>query len=131
MNSQHSRRSFIEKLALAAASIGLSGALGRSAKADTPAAQSPLLDSRFDVTLGEEYFEMYPEEVDLAVLVRDAFGVELSEVESLSQAEIHARLAEGIRKDFAEGKVIKFRGWRLSHAECRFFAIQTILQYAS
>lgn len=128
MNSLQSRRSFIEKLALAAASLGITCALGRSATADTNAGESPLLDARFDASLGEDYLAAYPDEAEISALAREIFGVDASEAEALSQAELQARLADSIRRDFAEGKVFKFRGWRLSRSECRFFAIQTLLR---
>jgi hypothetical protein len=79
-----------------------------------------LLDARAR-PVGEAYLRRHPEERSgdglVAALLGDA---------STPPPDATAALAAAIRADFASGRVVPLRGWRLSRTECRLAALAAL-----
>lgn len=80
--------------------------------------------------IGQAYLRQIPEAVDAAGLYADilqSLGLTDYAVASMSLREIHRRLRDRVRADFAAGLTVKLDGWILSRTEARVSALVALV----
>jgi hypothetical protein len=110
--------------ALVAAGVGLRIGLddGTEPAADSvPTPASPTPDAA-TAAIGERYLEETPTEASAADL-RRLLPEELSDVSPGEQTD---RVANAVRADFEQDRIVELDGWLLSVTECRLAALSVV-----
>ena len=75
--------------------------------------------------IGSAYLERFPQEAEASTLldlILDGLALAEPEAAALGGAALRFRLADRLRSDFADGRVVDVGGWLLSRTEARLCA---------
>ena len=85
-----------------------------------------LADGALAERVGRAYLELFPDEAtaaELTALLYRDLGVRMR---LASAATLRRRLAERVRQDFVEDRVVELRGWFLARTEARLAALAVL-----
>jgi hypothetical protein len=122
--SAPSRRWVLQSVCASGASLVLTfaGCGGGRYRAEIAGLEG-LVDGDLAAAVGERYVARHPEEADRDKLVEALLG---GPVDEQGLAELPARIAAAVRRDFETGEVVTLRHWRLSRTEGRLCALVSL-----
>lgn len=108
---------------------------GRLAPAGTPAFPAARLATLFahapsTHAIGRVYLRQVPAEGDvptLARLIAASLSTGPAALARMSDAALRHGIAQRIRQDFADGRIVDVDGWLLSVTEARLYAVTTLV----
>lgn len=116
-----SRRGFIALLAGGAAAIGLTWLHGHRRRDVASRLNGVLRPDASTLMIGQHYLRRVPDEADPTRL-RELLTSRLGQ-DAWIQADVRILIREGVRRDFAEDRVVRLGQWWLSETEARLCAL--------
>lgn len=112
--------------------LGVAWAIGAPVRRDTPTALeqgdlTALLRHQSSAKIiGQHYLQHYPHEANADQLLGLITAGVITDANASGQ-QLRDRLAQKIRQDFADERVVKLQGWLLARTEARLCALTTLI----